>query len=271
MSIKKVANKITHNKKLICFDMDGTVYLGEELIEGAKETFEFLKQNDIKFVFLTNNSSHSLPFYVEKIKKMGIECDIDNFYSSIDTTVKYLKEQKVKTIYVLGVKTFKEELSKNFLLLNEKSDFIPEVTLVSFDTELVYNELKAACLYIQKGSRFVATNMDYRCPIEDGFYIPDCGGICKAIEMCADKKPLFLGKPEPTMINQVMEKFNVNKEETMMVGDRYYTDIVAGLNAGVDTVAVLTGETTINEFLTVEKKPAFIVDSIADLLLLFKK
>ena len=251
--------------------MDGTVYLGEHLFKGAKETFEYFKQNEISFVFLTNNSSHSLKFYVDKIKRMGIECNEDNFYSSIDTTIRYLKDQNVKTLYVLGVKTFKEELKKHFTVIEEYQEGTPDVTLVSFDTELVYDELKTACLYIQKGSRFIATNMDYRCPIEDGYYIPDCGGLCKWIEMCTDKKPLFLGKPEPTMINQVMEKFGVSKEETMMVGDRYYTDIVAGLNAGVDTVAVLSGETTLEEFNNAERKPTYILDSIADLPDLLKR
>ena len=259
------------SKKLICLDMDGTVYLGDNLFKGAKETFEYFKKNDISFVFLTNNSSHSLPFYVEKIKKMGIDCNEDNFYSSIETTIRYLKERNIQTIYVLGVKTFKDELKKHFNVLNQYDEkVIPEVVLASFDTELVYEELKTACLYIQKGSAFIATNMDYRCPIEDGLYIPDCGGLCKWISMCTDKEPLFLGKPEPTMIYQVMEKFGVSKEETMMVGDRYYTDIVAGINAGVDTVAVLSGETTLEEFNKADKKPTYIIDSIADLIELLR-
>ena len=259
------------NKKLICFDMDGTVYLGEHLFKGAKETFEYLKQNDISFVFLTNNSSHSLKFYVEKIKRMGIECNEDNFYSSIDTTIRYLKDQNVKTLFVLGVKTFKEELKKHFQVIENYQEEVPDVVLASFDTELVYDELKNACLYIQKGSKFIATNMDYRCPIEDGLYIPDCGGLCKWIEMCTNKAPVFLGKPEPTMIYQVMEKFGVSNKETMMVGDRYYTDIVAGLNAHVDTVAVLSGETTLEEFQKATKKPTYIIDSIADLIDLLEK
>ena len=260
------------HKKLICLDMDGTVYLGEHLFKGAKETFEYFKKNDISFVFLTNNSSHSLPFYVEKIKKMGIECNEDNFYSSIETTIRYLESRNIKNIYVLGVKTFKNELKKHFNVWEEyDANKIPEVVLASFDTELVYEELKTACLYLQRGSEFIATNMDYRCPIEDGLYIPDCGGLCKWMEMCTGKKPLFLGKPEPTMIYQVMEKFNVSKEETMMVGDRYYTDIVAGINAEVDTVAVLSGETTLEEFNSANKKPTYIIDSIADLIDLLEK
>ena len=247
--------------------MDGTVYLGDHLFKGAKETFEYFRKNDISFVFLTNNSSHSLPFYVNKIKKMGIECNEDNFYSSIETTIKYLESHHIKNNYVLGVKTFKDELKKHFNVIEHYDENnIPDVVLASFDTELVYEDLQIACLYIRKGSDFIVTNMDYRCPIEDGLYIPDCGGLCKWITLCTGKEPLFLGKPEPTMIYQVMEKFGVKKEETMMVGDRYYTDIVAGINANVDTVAVLSGETTLEEFNKTNKKPTYIIDSIADLI-----
>ena len=111
-------------KKLICLDMDGTVYLGDHLFKGAKETFEYFKQNDISFVFLTNNSSHSLPFYVNKIRKMGIECNEDNFYSSIETTIKYLKANNYKTIYVLGIQTFKDELKKHFDVLDQYDEKI---------------------------------------------------------------------------------------------------------------------------------------------------
>ena len=118
--------------------MDGTVYLGDHLFKGAKETFEYFKQNDISFVFLTNNSSHSLPFYVEKIKKMGIECTEDNFYSSIETTIRYLESRHIKNIYVLGIRTFKDELKKHFNVLEQYDENnVPEVVLASFDTELV--------------------------------------------------------------------------------------------------------------------------------------
>ncbi|NLB48597.1 MAG: HAD-IIA family hydrolase [Erysipelotrichia bacterium] len=265
MTVNKNNVKTTIKKKLVCLDMDGTVYLGDQLIDGVKNIFDYLRKSNIDFVFLTNNSSHVLSFYVEKIKRMGIECNDDNFYSSINTAIKYLKDEKVKTLYTLGVKSFKDELKKDFTLVDETSEVVPEVTLVSFDTELVYEELKAACLFIQKGSRFVATNMDYRCPIEGGFYIPDCGGICQCIEACTNVKPLFLGKPAPAMLEQVMEKFKVTKAETLMVGDRHYTDIMAGINAGVETAAVLTGETTKAEFLAAEHPPTYILDSIADL------
>lgn len=271
MAVNKNNDNVGIKKKLICLDMDGTVYLGNQLFEGAKSLFDYLKEKNISFVFLTNNSSHTISFYVEKISRMGIECCDNNFYSSINSAIKYLKDNNIKTVYVLGVKSFKDELKKYFALVDEHSTIVPEITLVSFDTELVYDELKAACLYIQRGSLFVATNIDYRCPIEDGFYIPDCGGICQCIEVCTNVKPLFLGKPAPAMLEQVMEKFGVTKSETLMVGDRHYTDIMAGINAGVDTAAVLTGETTKEEFLAAEYPPTYIIDSIADLKKILEK
>ena len=181
--------------------------------------------------------------------------------------IKYLKKIEVKTLYVLGVKSFKKKLAKDFILVDKLDLNNPvDVVLASFDTEVTYDELKIASLYLQKGSKFLATNMDFRCPIEDGLYIPDCGGICKLLEMASDVKPMFLGKPAPEMIYQVEEIFGVKPENCILVGDRYYTDIMAGINAGIDTLAVLTGETTKEEFESAKIKPKYIRNSIEDLL-----
>lgn len=259
-------------KKLVLLDMDGTVYLGDHLFDGVLDVFDYFKKHNIDFVFLTNNSSHSIEFYKEKMNKMGVKCDEHNFYTSIETTIKYLKKISAKTLCVLGVTSFKNKLKEHFTLVDT---FDPnkrvDVVLASFDTELKYDELKVACLYIQKGSKFIATNMDYRCPIEDGLYIPDCGGLSKWIEMCTDVKPLFLGKPAPEMIYQVEEIFKVKPEEVILVGDRYYTDIKAGINAGIDTLAVLTGETTKKEFEEAKEKPTYIRESIVDLIDILEK
>ena len=216
---------------------------------------------------------HDLESYHKRVSNFGIKCSLEhNFYSSTEVTISHLQKIGVKNIYCIGNKCLKDKLRKFFNVIDRYDENFPvEAVVAGFSTELVYDELKGACLYLQtKDIPFIATNGDWRCPIEDGLYIPDCGGLCKWIEMCTDKKPLFLGKPEPTMIYQVMEKFGVSKEETMMVGDRYYTDIVAGLNAGVDTVAVLSGETTLEEFQSANKKPTYIIDSIADLIDLIK-
>ena len=261
------------SKKLILLDMDGTVYLGDHLFEGVKETFEYFKKNNMQFVFLTNNSSHDLEFYEAKIKRFGIDCNEDNFYSSIEVTVKHLLDKGIKTIFVLGNECLKKKLAKHFKIIanydkNQKIDAV----ICGFNTELVYEDLKNACLYLETSNcEFYATNGDYRCPIEDGLYIPDCGGMIEWMRLCTGKKATVLGKPSPTMVYQLMEKFNVSKEETICVGDRLYTDIQVGVNAKIDSVCVLSGESTLDDINAYESKPTYILDSIKDLPELLEK
>ena len=179
-------------KKLVLLDMDGTIYLGNTLFPCVPNVFKFLDENNIRYMFLTNNSSKTKNVYVKKLSSMGLNCDESNFYTSVETTIKYLKDNNYKKIYVLGVKAFKNILSEQFDLVDkwEKGMKIDAV-VASFDTELVYDELKDACLFIQDGADFLATNIDYRCPIEDGYYIPDCGGLCEWIKLCTNKSATF--------------------------------------------------------------------------------
>ena len=254
-------------KKLVLFDMDGTVYLGNKLIDGALETFKYIKDNNINFVFITNNSSHDISFYEEKVNNMGIACNRDNFYSSIETTIATLKKEGIKEINVLGNKCLIDALSKDFKLVEEfdKNKKV-EAIVVGFTTELRYENLMVTALYLQNGcDKYYATNVDYRCPIEDGYYIPDCGGLVEMLYLCTGKRPKFLGKPEPDMINCLIDKFKVNKEDVLVVGDRIYTDIKSGINAGVDTCAVLSGEIDMNDIEKSGDKPTYVIDSIKDL------
>lgn len=254
-------------KKLILFDMDGTVYVGKDLIEGVPELFKYLKDNNIDFVFITNNSSHDIDFYVNKMRNMGVECDEHNFYTSIETTISFLKKERVKKINALANECFKKKLRQEFELVegydpNQKLDAV----VLGFNTELVYENLKNTCLYLEtQDVKYYAANCDFKCPYDGGLYIPDCGGMAKMIELCTGKTPLFLGKPRPDMIYFLIEKFGLNKEDVLIVGDRLYTDILVGVNAGVDTVAVLTGETNMDEINNADYKPTYILDSVKDL------
>lgn len=255
------------SKKLVLLDMDGTVYLGDQLFDGVLETFEYFKRHNINFVFMTNNSSHDLEFYEEKMKRMGVECSKDNFYSSIEVTLEYLKKKNAHKIYVLGNECLKKKLKKCFEIVakydkNTKIDAV----VCGFNTELVYQDLKDACLYLQtQDCEFLATNGDYRCPIENGLYIPDCGGMIEWMRLCTGKTARVLGKPDPEIINQLMNKWGVKKEETICIGDRLYTDIKVAVNAGIDSVCVLSGESTLEDIKAYESKPTFILDSIKDL------
>ena len=256
------------NKKLIIFDMDGTIYLGKNLIDGTLDAFNYLKKHNIDYIFFTNNSSHDLDFYYKKVSNFGIECDLKhNFYSSTEVTISYLKDMGVKNIYVVGNKCLKDKLAKHFNYIdrynpNQKIDAV----VAGFSTELVYDELKGACLYLQTlDIPFIATNGDWRCPIEDGLYIPDCGGMCEWIYRCTGKKATVMGKPNPEIIDYLAKEFNVLKDQILVVGDRLYTDILVGVNAGVDSLCVLSGESSLEDVKNYEHQPTYILDSIKDL------
>ena len=259
-------------KKLIIFDMDGTIYLGDYLFPYALEVFNYLNKNNIQYVFFTNNSSHDLDFYENKIKKFGIQCDKDNFYSSTEVTINFLKEKGIKTIFALANSSLKNKLSKHFEIVPKYDENAKiEAVVAGFNTELVYEDLKNACLYLEtRDVPFVATNGDYRCPVEDGLYIPDCGGMIEWMRLVTGKKAQVMGKPDPICLYDLMKKYNVSKDEVLVVGDRLYTDILVGVNAGVDTLAVLSGEINMDEINQSPYKPTYIRDSIKDLIELLK-
>ena len=256
------------NKKLIVFDMDGTVYLGKNLIDGALDTFKFLNDNKIDYLFFTNNSSHDLDFYYKKVSDFGIPCSLEhNFFSSTEVTINYLKEIGAKKIFVIGNKCLKDKLAKFFeitTVFDEKEKI--DAVVAGFTTELVYKELKDTSLYLQtRDVPFIATNGDYRCPIEDGLYIPDCGGMCEWIYLCTGKRANVLGKPNPEIIDYLAKQFNVTKDEILVVGDRLYTDILVGINAKVDTLCVLSGESSLEDVKNYQYQPTYILDSIKEL------
>lgn len=255
-------------KKLIIFDMDGTIYLGKDLFPGAKETFEYLNGKGIDYVFFTNNSSHDLDFYFNKMTNFGIKCDLKkNFYSSTEVTISYLLEHNVKKIFVIGNKSLKRKFEKYFEIVEFFDENIKlDAVVCGFSTELVYQELQDACLYLEtQVPLFIATNGDFRCPIEGGRYIPDCGGMIEWMRLCTGKKATVMGKPNPEIVHYLAKQFEVDRSEVMCVGDRLYTDILVGINAGVDTIAVLSGECTREDINNYEHKPRYVLDSIKDL------
>ena len=248
--------------------MDGTIYLGKNLIPGTLETFEYLNRHNIEYVFFTNNSSHDLEFYHKKVSDFGIKCSLEhNFYSSTEVTIAHLLKMGVKNIYCIGNKCLKDKLFKYFKVIDRYDEsFTVEALVAGFSTELVYDELKGACLYLQtEDIPFIATNGDWRCPIEDGLYIPDCGGMCEWIYKCSGKKATVMGKPNPEIIDYLVEQFNVKKEEVMVIGDRLYTDILVGVNAGVDSLCVLSGESSLEDVKNYQYQPTYILDSIKEL------
>lgn len=255
------------SKKLFLFDMDGTIYRENDLFDGVKELFKSIENNGGIYVFITNNSSKSVSDYVKKLENMGLDVTEENFFTSTQASTRLFKKQfGDKLIYSQGTRSFIKELKDSGLNVTEVYDENAQAVLVGFDPELTGDKLRNTCKMLTKHDvPYFATNPDWVCPVDFGA-VPDCGSMCFGIEKATGKMPIFIGKPQPTMINVVMEKFGCTKDQTVVFGDRIYTDIASGYNAGVDTVLVLSGEATMKDYENSEIKPTFVLNSVKDLL-----
>lgn len=259
-------------KKLFLFDMDGTIYNDDKLFPGVLDLMDNIKKSGGRYVFLTNNSSKSVQVYIERLTKMGIEVDEDNFFTSTQATILYLKNvchYQNELIYALGTNAFKEELKKQNLNITDVYSDDVKILLVGYDTELDYQKLIDASKLLTKDVLYIATNPDLVCPTSFGF-VPDCGSMCYMLYNASKKNPTYIGKPKPEMIKTVLQKFNLQEKDALLIGDRLYTDIASGLNANVDTVCVLTGEATLDDLQVTEFKPKYILDSVDCLNEIFK-
>ncbi len=253
------------NKKLFLLDMDGTIYLGNRLFDGTLDFLDLIKKTGRRAMFLTNNSSKSLDKYVEKLNGMGIDVNREDFLSSVQATVKFLKENYGdKKIYALGTESFKKELIESGLNITDKVEDGIRCLIMGFDTELTFKKLEDACIILGDESvDYIATNPDLVCPTEFGS-VPDCGSVSIMLKNATGRYPRFIGKPQPEMINLAVEKSGFTKEETAIMGDRLYTDIASGINAGVSTIFVLSGEGTMKDVEEGEWKPEFIYENIRE-------
>lgn len=223
--------------------------------------------NGGKYMFLTNNSSKSVETYIERLNKIGIKASEDNFFTSAQATSAYVQKKygKKKKAYVVGTESFKKSLRDDGFNITDKIEDGIELLIVGYDTELTFKKLEDACRLINRGVEYIATNPDLACPSQYGF-VPDCGAINACIECATGKKPHYAGKPDPTMIYIACEKAGIALEKACMIGDRLYTDIAIGNNAGVTSVAVLTGETTREEIAASKGNlvPDIVCESIDD-------
>ncbi len=252
-------------KKLWLFDMDGTIYEEERLFDGTLELLEKIVDGGGRYVFITNNSSKSVVDYLKKVQRLGIRADKDNFFTSAQATILWLKKNKPGAkVYCQGTKSLVDELRTAMIDVTENVESV-DIVLVGFDLELTADKIRKTCEILStQNVLYLATNPDLRCPVSFG-YVPDCGSICGMIKNATNKEPVYIGKPEPTMVNIVREKFNTSYDATVVVGDRLYTDITTGLNAGVTSVCVLTGEATIEEIEIGSIKPDLTFESVKNI------
>lgn len=262
MEKKEVIDKI----KLYLFDMDGTLYLGDKLFDFTVDLLQAIKENGGKYMFMTNNSSKSVKDYITKLDKLGIKAEYEDFITSSQATAFYLKKHYPKAVlYVCGTRSLKEELRKEGFSITENIDDV-ECIVMGFDTELTFQKLHdVSKMLCTREVPYIATNPDYVCPTEFGS-VPDCGSVCDMIYNATGKRPVVIGKPEALMPQLAMKKYGYSKEETAVVGDRIYTDIKSGINAGTVTMLVMSGETTEEILEASEDKPDLVLESGKEIL-----
>ncbi len=253
--------------KLFLFDMDGTLYLGDHLYSFTKELLAKIRETGGRYLFMTNNSSKSVKAYIEKLAKLGIAADKEDFITSSQATAYYLKKHhNGQKLYVCGTRSLIEELEGEGFTVTTNLDEV-ECIVMGFDTELTFQKLwdVSYLLLTKKDMPYIATNPDLVCPTEFGS-VPDCGSFCIGIKNATGREPIVIGKPSPLMPQLAMEKWCVSPEETAVIGDRIYTDVKSGLNAGALSILVMSGETTYEILDASEDKPHLVLKDAGEIL-----
>ncbi|MDR0751590.1 MAG: HAD-IIA family hydrolase [Christensenellaceae bacterium] len=248
---------------IFLFDLDGTIYLGDEPIPGALDLLHFLRELKKQVFFLTNNSSKTVDEYLVKLKKIGYIAEDYQIITSTLASINYLKTHHLgKSVFPLGTAAFSAELIKNEIKISENADIV----LLAFDTDLNYNKLWRANVLLDSGALFVATHPDLTCPSDIG-NMPDVGSLTALLTASSGRKPdMICGKPYAPMADIVNKQVNVSKERVLMIGDRLYTDILFGINNGYRTLAVLTGEISRELLDSSDITPTYVMQSVASLL-----
>jgi len=263
------------NKKLFLLDMDGTIYLGNRLFDFSLPFLNYITKIGAKYIFMTNNSSKSAQQYLKKLTGMSIPATPGQLITSTHATAIYLKNQYGnKPIYASGTSAFIRELSESGLnIVSSLDTSIPSVDIdkpvaalvMGYDTELNFQKLTNLCILLNKGIDYIATNPDLTCPTEYG-YVPDCGSIAQILKNATGREPLFIGKPKTALPEIALERSGFSKAEALIIGDRLYTDIACGINAGIDTALVLSGESTITDLEAGLIKPTYVFQDLGQLL-----
>ena len=247
----------------IFLDLDGTIYLGGEPIEGALDFLERLKQKGIRRFFLSNNSSKSVSQYLEKLTSMGIPATEQDILLSTHDLLSWLKKEGITETYLVGTGGMREMLEDDGIRTRAQS---PQYVVLGYDTEINYEKLSTASIHLHRGVPMVASHPDIVCPSPDGG-LPDTGAYIDLFEATTGVRPVHIcGKPNPGMILHKIVELGLRPDNCAMVGDRLYTDIEMAERSGVHGILVLSGEATMSDASDATQKPSLIVDSVASLL-----
>ena len=249
------------SKDVVFFDLDGTLYLGEDLVPGAAGVIEDLREQGTQVYFLSNNSSGSKDAYAAKLASLGVPADSMDVLLSTDGVIEYLRETG-QSAYVVGTRAMCEEMAESGIE-TDASD--PDAVVVGFDTELTYEKTKRATLAIQNGADFLLAHPDLVCPTPKGM-VPDCGAIGALVEAATGESPSrVFGKPDPAMVAHVLDEHAIDPADAVVVGDRLATEMELADRLGCESVCVLTGEATRAAVEESSLKPTLVARSVGDL------
>ena len=263
--IKERLRRIKH----VALDMDGTIYKGTTLFSCTAPFLERMRALEIGCTFLTNNPSKSSADYLAHLKKLGVEATAEQLYTSTQATIDCLHKQfpQVKRIFALGTPSMLSQFAEaGFVLTADDANDAPDAVVVGFDLTLTYARACRAAWWIKNGKPFIATNPDWVCPTDQPTVLVDCGSICAMLEKAAGRGPdVVLGKPDPQMLEGVLQRHGLRPNQIAMVGDRIYTDILMAHRAKALGVLVLTGEATETDVARADEKPDLVLPSLKEL------
>lgn len=243
--------------KHVALDMDGTIYMGNTLFPFTISFLDTLTELGLGYSFLTNNPTKSVEDYLTKLAGLGIKASEENMYTTSLAAIDYIKSRypSAKRLFMLGTPSMVSQFEKaGFEACSDEPEDIPDVLVVAFDTTLTYSKLCRAAWWAFQGIPYVATNPDRVCPTNQKTVLVDCGSLQHCIEYATMRKPdIVLGKPDPTMLDGIRNRYGLQSDEIAMVGDRIYTDTAMAHNAGALGVLVLSGETTLDVVKKVEE------------------
>jgi HAD superfamily hydrolase (TIGR01450 family) len=260
---EKFSNLNIDDIKLLFIDLDGTLYLGDEVIEGAADFINRVKASGKLFKLFSNNSSKNKKQYVEKLARYGVSVSEESIILSTDGAIAHLTNTGVKSVYVVGTEALREAVESAGIKTTSESY---EMVLIGYDTELTYSKLAKASLLIHQGCSYMATHSDVVCPTAEG-PIPDIGSMIALIEKATGTPPeKIFGKPSAEMVNHILKSMDVDPKHVVFIGDRLYTDMVMAQNVGAKFVLVLSGEAKREDVEEMVDNPDLIIPSVAKLL-----
>lgn len=255
------ASSIREKSGFIC-DMDGVIYHGNALLPGAAPFVNWLRTSGKRYLFLTNSSERSPRELSERLRRMGLEVEGEHFYTSAMATAGFLASQcPGGSCYVIGEPGLTNALYEAGFTLNDVS---PDYVVIGETSSYTYDRITHAIGLVRRGARLIGTNPDVTGPVENGI-VPATGALMAPIELASGRSAYYPGKPNPVMMRNALQKLGCRREETAIVGDRMDTDIVAGTEAGITTVLVLSGVTDRDEIERFAYRPHRVLDSVGDI------